>query len=159
MPTLTTTHHATAADYGDRTVLTLAAPTTRPALEWARAIIERAPLPLRRGLPPGWRVLGMDFAAPPAAAVPARVLGWPVVSEAADLVVLGAHSRLGFDARLSVAVDGHRVAFATAIRHGSRASRLLWRAIAAGHRATVVVMLRRAARELGDPSESGTPRS
>lgn len=140
--TLTTTHHADATSYTDATVLTLAEPTGRPAIEWIREIIEQSPVWIRQGLPPGWRVLGMHLASTHA---PDHVHGWPIVVESPEQVVLGAPSRLGFDARLSVEVDGRSVCFTTAIRHGGRLSRRLWAALGMPHRTIVGHMIRRAA--------------
>lgn len=140
--TLTTSHHASETDYSDAMVLTLPEPTGRPAIDWAREIIEQSPVWVRQGLPPGWRVLGMRLAPTHA---PDHVHGWPVIVETPQQVVLGAPSRLGFDARLSVEVDGATVRFSTAIRHGGRFSRRLWTAIGLLHRTIVGHMMRHAA--------------
>lgn len=140
--TVTTAHRARASEYSDSLELALPAPTDRPAIDWAREIIERSPLWVRLGLPPGWRVLGMRLAPTHA---PDNVHGWPVLVERQEEVVLGAPSRLGFDMRLSVRVSGSTVSFATAVRHENAASRRLWAALGLPHRVILGHMLRHAA--------------
>ena len=141
---VTTSHQARATDYADAMTLTLDEPTDRPAIDWARAIIERSPAWARLTLPPGWRVLGLDLAPTHA---PDHVHGWAVVVDRPREVVLAARSRLGFDARLSVEVgDGGRtVGFRTAVRHDGALSRRLWQAIGLPHRVMVGQMMRHAA--------------
>jgi hypothetical protein len=139
---LTTTHHADPSAYLDDHELVLAEPTDRPAIEWIRAIIEQSAVPWRFGLPPGWRVLGLQLASTHA---PDHVHGWPVVVDRPEQVVLGARSRLGFQARLGVQVDGASVRFTTAIRYETRVARAIWSPIALPHRIIVDSMLRAAA--------------
>lgn len=138
---MTAMHDLTAVGYVDSLVLPAAGAADRPAIEWARGIFEAAPAALRAGLTPGWRALGLHLASRHA---PDHVLGWPIVVDQPQEVVLGASSRLGVDTRLSIAVDDRVLRFDTAIRFVGAAARPVWTAVAPTHRLLVARLVQNA---------------
>lgn len=143
---MTTTHQLTSTGYADSTTESTPYAAKRPAIEWARAIFEGAPIALRAPLTPGWAVLRLELASRHA---PDHVLGWPVLVDTVDEVVLGAHSKLGLDARLSIRTHGDTVEFATAVRFLNGGGRTVWTGVAPLHRRIVAQLLRRAVTSAG----------
>ncbi|WP_147397421.1 hypothetical protein [Amycolatopsis panacis] len=78
MPDYTSTLYAE-RDAGDQ----------RTAEQWARAVWEDAPLPMRMFLRAGWRCLGLR-----SPRAPDRVLGWTIAESTPDSVVLEIPSRI-----------------------------------------------------------------
>ncbi|MGI8679422.1 MAG: DUF2867 domain-containing protein [Jatrophihabitans sp.] len=143
---MTVTHQLAPAGYTDLRVESAPGAADRSAIDWARAILEGAPAALRAGLTPGWAALRLGLASRHA---PDHVLGWPVVVDTPAEVVLGAHSKLGLDARLSIRIDDDTVQFATAIRFLSRGGRTVWTGVAPLHRLIVGQLLRHAVEPVG----------
>jgi hypothetical protein len=86
-------------DYEDAFAVELRSAHVRTAEQWARAILEDAPLAMRNGLRRGWLALGLKLdAAPPERSV----LGWEVRRSTRDSLLLGADSRIGMPAELLV---------------------------------------------------------
>ena len=71
-------------DYADTFRVDVAASPRRSALEWARAVLDDAPLATRTRLLAGWSALGLKLAVTD----PAAVLGWRVRRSAPDQVLL-----------------------------------------------------------------------
>ncbi|MFF7725203.1 DUF2867 domain-containing protein [Streptomyces sp. NPDC008001] len=118
------------------------APSLTPE-QWARAVFEGAPAPLRRLLVAGWSgVLGLGLGPRPS---PGHVLGWLVSDSGAGSVTLDARSRL-MAARNVVVTDGTRVVWTTLVRFERRTGGVLWGAAAPVHHAMVPRLLTRAAR-------------
>jgi hypothetical protein len=109
--------------------------------EWARVILEDAPIVLRAGLASAWLSLGLRLG-------PLRsdrhVLGWEVRRSTPDYALLGADSRLGLAAELLVKPE-RTLLFCTFVRLGNPAARAVWSAIAPGHRRVVRHVLARGA--------------
>lgn len=127
--------------YTDSSSADVSGTPPRSAIEWARAIFEESPAAMRTALPPAWRVLGLDLGS---RHDPGRVLGWPIVVDRPDEVVLGTRSRLGVEARLTIAVDDSTVGFGTAIRYENRLGRAVWIGVAPVHRLIVGRLLQHA---------------
>ena len=77
---------------------------------WARAVIEDTPAAVRVKLLCGWWALGLRVGSPWSAR---RVLGWEILLEDFDYVLLGAGSRLGLSGRAAVQARARR----DAVRH------------------------------------------
>jgi hypothetical protein len=137
----------TRIDYSDAHLVTGPGVGDGTAEEWVRDMLAGAPLPLRRGLPPGWFLLGLHHGP---ASSPQHVLGWPIRESTADRVVLAAASRLGMPAELVLQRADDGWVFATLVRHDNAAMARLWAAIAGLHRRVVRQLLRSATRRRQD---------
>ena len=113
----------------------------RSAAEWVRAVIEDAPLPVRRGLWLGWIALGLSIGLPWSSD---RVLGWKVKHRDPGVVLLAADSWLGFRGELLFRSEPDGLLFATLIQQTNPAGRAVWTAITARHHRVVRSLLRRA---------------
>lgn len=127
------------ADYADTfTVCTPKALSCSPE-HWARHILEGASLPMRTFLIIGWRFgLGFSLASRDA------VLGWPVVAESADWIILQQRSWL-FGVALLLRVADGQLSWATRVSYSSPVARIAWSAIGVLHRRFAPRALRRAA--------------
>jgi hypothetical protein len=114
------------------------------AEEWARRFLERAPVPFRLGAPFAWFGLGLRHRRP---WDEAGVLGWPVLRNKPDLILLGAESRTGMPAQLLLRREVRSILFATFIQHRNGVMRGVWRPIAAPHQRVVARLLARAVSE------------
>ena len=128
-------------DYEDAFAVELGSAHLRTAEQWARAILEDAPLAMRNGLRRGWLALGLKLDAVP----PERsVLGWEVRRSIRDSVLLGADSRIGMPAELLVTCQKRAIRIATFLEHRNPATRALWATVEPAHRRIVPSVLVRA---------------
>ena len=128
-------------DYEDAFAVELSSAHVRTAEQWARAILEDAPLAMRNGLRRGWLALGLKLDAVP----PERsVLGWEVRCSTRDSVLLGADSRIGMPAELLVTRQKRAVRIATFLEHRNPAARAVWTTVEPAHRRIVPRFLVRA---------------
>ena len=128
-------------DYEDAFAIEFGSAHVRTAEQWARAILEDAPLPMRNGLRRGWLALGLKLDTVP----PERsVLGWEVRCSTRDSVLLGADSRIGMPAELLVTRQKRAVRIATFLEHQNPAARALWATVEPAHRRIVPSVLVRA---------------
>jgi len=111
----------------------------RTALDWARAVWEDAPPPVRIFLRAGWRGLGFS-----GRLAPERVLGWDVVADEPERVVLATPSPL-LTARNIVRLDERRVYWTTEVGYERFPGRVLWAAAVPFHQLIVPARLRRVA--------------
>lgn len=110
--------------------------------QWARAVWEQAPPPVRRLLLVGWRIgLGLRLGPPDTAS---HVLGWVLTSTTGRAAVLDARSRL-MTARNVVELRGTRVRWTTFVRFDRRPAGTLWFLAARVHHVMIPYLLRRAA--------------
>lgn len=130
-------------DYTDAFRADVRTASGRSALGWARAIFEGAPVALRDPLTPGWTLLRLELGSRRA---PDLVLGWPIVEDRPERVVLGTRSRLGVTVRLVVERDDATVRFTTLIRPDTRAGRIVWTTVAPIHRTIVRYLVKHATR-------------
>jgi hypothetical protein len=139
-------------DYEDAFVVEVVRVEARTAEEWARAILDDAPLLLRRALRSGWSAIGLRLG-------PARadgfVLGWEMRRSDPDFVLLGASSRLGLPAELLVMRFGEELLFDTFVRHDGVVARAVWAGTESLHRPIVRYVLGSAARRTR-PSGAGS---
>jgi hypothetical protein len=89
------------ADY--REEFTVPVTVSRPAREWARLILSRAPLGKRLTMIGAWLGLGVLLTPP---FVPGAVLGWRIRAVSPDTIELGVHSLTGLTARIVWRTDG-----------------------------------------------------
>lgn len=118
----------------------------RCAEQWARAVFEGAPRPLRWFVVAGWIVgLGLRLGPRPSLS---HVLGWEILSCTPELIVLGAES-FALSSRLVVRVEDSRVVHATFVHYQRRLARILWAAAEPIHRRVIPYLLGYASREAG----------
>lgn len=112
----------------------------RTAEQWARAVWEQAPAPVRIFLRLGWRCLGLR-----GRSAPQRVLGWRVAESVPERVVLDIPSRI-MTARNVIRLDERKVRWTTDVDFDRAPARLLWCMAAPMHQRLIPAQLRRAAR-------------
>lgn len=111
----------------------------RTAEQWARAVWEEAPLPVRMFLRAGWYCLGFR-----GRSGPERVLGWTVAESAPERVVLEIPSKL-MTPRNVVRLDGSQVRWTTDVDFDRGPARLLWSMAVPFHLRLIPARMRRAA--------------
>jgi hypothetical protein len=130
-------------DYEDAFLVEIGSVRERTAEQWARAILEDAPLIVRRGLQLGWAALGLRLG-------PIRsdgfVLGWELRRSSPDCALLAARSRLGLSAELLVKRRPQRLLFDTFVQHENRIARAVWLGVEPVHRPIVRYVLEQASR-------------
>lgn len=127
-------------DYDDAFAVTQ--DVQRSAAEWVRAVVEDAPLRIRRDLWLGWIGLGLKIGLPWSSD---RVLGWKVKHRDLAVVLLAADSWLGFRGELLFRSEPDGLLFATLVQQNNPAARALWGAIAPHHVRVVRSLLTHAA--------------
>ena len=130
----------------------------RTAEQWARAVLQDAPLTVRTRLVSSWLALGLKLGSPWAAE---RVLGWKIQHRDPDTVLLTAGSRFGLQGQLLFRSDGTDLLFATFVQQDNPAARAVWGRIEHQHRFVVRSLLRHAARREARrglaPTEKASP--
>ena len=132
--------------YASAFELSRPATDTRSPEQWARAVWEQAPPPVRWLLLVGWRI-GLGLRLGPRD-TPAQVLGWVLTSTTGRAVALDARSRL-MTARNVVELRGTRVRWTTFVRFDRRPAGTLWFLAAPVHHVMIPYLLRRAATRVG----------
>ena len=112
---------------------------TRSPEQWARLILEKAPLTMRLQMVGVWTALGIPLAPPWSKN---QVLGWRIVRNDPDEIVLGVHALLGLAARLTFRVEPGRVVQTMTVRFDRAPARAVWVRLAPGHRRFVGRLLR-----------------
>jgi hypothetical protein len=140
-------------DYTDSFEAGLVPGDRRSPEQWARAVFEGAPRPIRWLLVAGFRFgLGLRFG-PRASAE--HVLGWAIVERAHDSVTVQAQSWF-LTSRLVFRTDGSRGAQSTFVRYDRPIAALLWPPVAILHRQIVPRLVARAATHTADASMAGS---
>ena len=129
-------------DYEDAFLVEVGADRDRTPEQWARSILEDAPMALRATLLSGWSSLGLRLGSPLS---DRHVLGWEVRRSTRDHVLLGARSRLGMPAELLVKRHRGKLLFSTFVQQENPAARALWAGIEPVHGPVVRHVLARAA--------------
>jgi hypothetical protein len=133
----------TGADYRYACQLTTHGDHVRTAEDWARAVFEGAPSAVRGFVVAGW-VVGLRLQLGPRPS-PSYVLGWSILSNTPETVVLATESPL-LTARLVVQVQPQAVVHATFVGYKRRLARVFWAVAAPIHRLTIPYLLRHARR-------------
>ena len=84
-------------DYEDAFLIEIGAAQDRTPEQWARAILEDAPITIRTALRSGWLALGLQLDPSPSER---SVLGWEVWRSTPEYVLLAGSSRIGLSAEL-----------------------------------------------------------
>lgn len=133
-------------DYEDAFLVDVGRTRERTAEQWARAVMEDAPITVRRALQSGWTGIGLKLGGKPSDRF---VLGWEIRRDTPEWVLLGADSRVGMPAELLFKREQHALLFATLVQHNNQAARLLWAGIEPVHVPVVRHLLEQAGRRCG----------
>jgi hypothetical protein len=128
-------------DYHDAFLAEADPAAGRTGEQWARVVLEGAPLSTRNALSRGWFALGLKLS--PATAGQC-VLGWEVRRSTSDAALLGADGRLGLTGELLFMRQQDALLFATFVRLANPAARALWAGISPRHRQIVSQLLEQA---------------
>jgi hypothetical protein len=132
-------------DYTDSFLMETGLTQERTAEQWARLILENATAFWRRRLPGGWRILGLDHVA---VGAPDSVLGWPIVMNTPDYILLSAVGHRGLSAELLIERRGDGVLFATLEQHHNRLATIWWAMVTPPHHLIVTHLLKTAGSDL-----------
>jgi hypothetical protein len=139
MPNSLTGYHY---DYNDSFAAPRAATDERTPEQWARAVFEDAPQPVRWFLVYGFRYgLGLRFGP---RSSPEHVLGWAIVDRSPDSVTIESRSWF-LTSRLVFQTETARVTQSTYVRYDRRIAAILWPPVSILHRQIVPRILRHAA--------------
>jgi hypothetical protein len=111
--------------------------------QWARAILEGAPITVRRRLLWAWYALGLKLGS---TRNERSLLGWEVRRSTPEYALLGAGSRLGMPAELLFKRERDTLLVATFVQQKNPIARAMWAQVAPRHRHVVPRLLERAAR-------------
>jgi len=128
-------------DYEDAFLVETGPAPVRTGEQWARAILEDAPMSTRNALSRGWSALGLRLGSTQSDRF---VLGWEVRRSAPDLALLGASGRLGLSGELLFERQQHTLLFATFVQLENRIAHAVWAGIAPRHRQVVRDLLEQA---------------
>lgn len=140
-----------AIDYEDGFLVEIEQAGARTPEQWARAILEDAPVARRSALLSGWSALGLKLGTTEPAR---RVLGWPIRRSTPEFVLLGADSRVGMPAELLFVPQRDGLFFATFVQH-NQLSRIAWAPVVPVHLLTVRSLLEEARRRVVQQSDQG----
>jgi hypothetical protein len=106
-----------------------------PTREWtaeqfARAILEDAPISIRRTLMSGWLAIGLKLGGSRSERF---VLGWEVRRNTPDFVLLAADSRIGMPGELLFKRQQHTLLFATFVQQDNHLARATWAGVEPVH--------------------------
>jgi hypothetical protein len=113
---------------------------------WARLILAGAPLSDRITMIATWTALGIRLALPGSSG---QVLGWRILHNDAESIVLGVRAAAGLTARLVVSVGEGTVLQAMVVRYDSARGAKIWHALGPKHRKFVAGLLIRASGQIG----------
>jgi hypothetical protein len=128
-------------DYEDTFLVETGPAQGRTGEQWARAILEDAPMRTRNALSRGWSALGLRLGSTQADRF---VLGWEVRLSTPDTALLGASGHLGLSDELLFERQQHTLLFATFVQLENGIARGLWAEIAPRHRQVVRDLLEQA---------------
>lgn len=133
------------ADYAISFALDTSGPGPIPTLtaeDWARAVFEKCPLPVRSFLIVGWRFgLGLRLGPRPSSD---HVLGWSLLSTTTDTAVIGVTSWL-LTAHNVIEVTESQIRLTTIVRYDQAIARPIWTMASQLHRLAVPRLLDHAA--------------
>ena len=130
----------TKVDHEDAFIVEIGSARDRTAEQWARAILEQAPISMRSALVSGWSALGLKLGPPRSDRC---VLGWNVRRSAPDYVLLGADSWIGMPAQLILERDQRTLRLATFVKQDNAVARAMWAGIEPVHLRVVPELLAR----------------
>ncbi len=141
-------------DHADSFVVETDSAHDRTPEQWARAILEDAPIVTRKKLRCGWSALGLRLGS---ARSERFVLGWEVRRSTPDFVLLGARSRLGMPAELLVERQRHSLRFSTFVRQRNPVARAIWAGVERRHLEIVPALLAQVSSRSGTSASPRAP--
>lgn len=130
-------------DYQDCFILDLGSSlSARTAEQWARAVLEEAPAPMRSALVAGWKGLGLRLGP---LTSEEHVLGWLVRANDPDRLLLCADGRLGITGELLFERQVATLRFATFVRLDNPGAHAVWAGVRPVHERMVRQLLSRVA--------------
>ncbi len=130
-------------DYEDAFLVDTRSAQDRTGEQWARAVLEDAPMIVRSALLSGWSSLGLRLGVGRSERF---VLGWEVQRSTPDFVLLAASSRIGMPAELLFKRQQHTLLFATFVQKENPIAHAVWAAVDPLHRPVVRYVLEQASR-------------
>ncbi len=130
-------------DYEDGFLVETRPAQHRTAEQWARTILEGAPLEVRTLLLAGWSALGLRVHE---ARTGRSLLGWEIRHSSPEMVLLGADSRSGMPAELLFKRTDDDLLFATFVQHDNLIVRAVWATVQRRHVRIVRGLLERGGR-------------
>lgn len=135
-------------DYDDCFTAPRAAADDRTPEQWARAVFEGAPRPVRWFLVNGFRYgLGLRFGPWPS---PEHVLGWAIIDRSADSLTVESRSWF-LTSRLVFRTETTHLSQSTYVRYDRRIAAIIWPPVSLLHRQIVPRIVRHAARRAPAP--------
>jgi len=125
-------------DYEDAFLVETGPTQDRTGEQWARAILEGAPILTRSALLLGWSALGLRLSS---ARSGRYVLGWNVLDSTPGFALLAAGSRLGLPAQLLFKRKRHTLLFCTFVQQENAIARAVWTGVEPVHRQVVPHLL------------------
>jgi hypothetical protein len=138
-------------DYADAFLVQTGPAENRTAEQWARAILEQAPITTRAQLLSGWSAIGLKVGTLRAER---SVLGWQVRVSAAEFALLGADSRIGMPGQLLFKRERRALLFCTFVQHNNPVARAVWAAVEPAHIRVVRDLLEEASQRLCSESSN-----
>lgn len=128
-------------DYEDAFLVETVRAKDRTGEEWARAILQDAPILKRSALVLGWSSLGLRLGS---VRSDRYVLGWKVLASTPSFALLGAGSYLGLPAQLLVKRQRQSLLFCTFVQQENAIARAVWAGVEPVHRRVVPNVLEQA---------------
>ncbi|MGH3557448.1 MAG: hypothetical protein ACRDTK_08145 [Mycobacterium sp.] len=126
-------------DYSDAFCVESGSTQNWSAEQWARAILQDAPVAMRTRLLLGWSTIGLKPTAGGSV-----VLGWEIRASTTDFVLLGRDSYIGMPGELLFKREPEALLFATFVHHANHIARAVWAAVEPTHVRIVRQLLERA---------------
>jgi hypothetical protein len=142
----------TRIDYADAFLVDTDAAHGYPAEQWARLILQDAPVTARTQLVAGWTMLGLKLRNDQS---DRSVLGWQMRASSPDFLLLGADSRIGMPAELLFKQTGDALLFCTFVHHDNHIARAVWAATEPAHVRVVRDLLEQADARLRGARRAG----
>ena len=114
----------------------------RTAEQWARMVLEDAPLRARSAMVTSWTAIGLRLHF--FGGSDRFVLGWEIRRRSRDVLLLGASSLIGMPAELVVRRENQTLLFATLVEKRTPLASLVWASIEAMHQSFVPALIERA---------------
>jgi hypothetical protein len=137
-------------DYADTFLVEVGTPKEWSAEQWARAVLNDAPIRVRANLLLGWSAIGLK---PAIGRSGQSILGWKIRVSTPEFVLLGRDSLIGMPGELLFKCERHALTFATFVQHNSWIARAVWAAIEPVHIRVVSKVLEQASRRFPNAGE------
>jgi hypothetical protein len=137
-------------DYEDAFLVVTGSAQAMTGEQWARLMLEGAPIATRASLVSGWSALGLRLGSMRS---DRYVLGWELRHSTPEFALLTSGSRIGMPAELLFKTYQDSLLFATLVQHQNAVARAMWAPVVPLHVQVVQGLLERGARAMS----SGTP--